>query len=126
MNRRGLDRIFWVDGLAGLSAGVFMLALRGPLAALYAMPVGLLTVLGLVNLAYAPMGLTLALLRRRPRALVATLAIANGLWTPVCLALAVRFANEASAFGLAHLLFEGAFVAALATVEWRNRRVLAP
>lgn len=125
MNSRAwVQHVFWVDGIAALSAGVFVLALREVLAERYALPLGLVTLLGLVNLAYAPMGLTLARWRSRPRALVVALSLANGFWTLVCVALAVRFAREASALGLAHLVFEGAFVAALAAVEWRNRSAL--
>jgi len=36
----------------------------------------------------------------------------------------VALAGGASVFGLAHLLGEGAFVGALATLEWRERERL--
>lgn len=119
-----LRRIFWIDGLAALSAGVFVLVLRRPLAELYALPLDLVTTIGLVNLAYSTFGLTLATRRRRPLAFIVALALANVTWASICLVLAMRFRNEAGTLGLAHILFEGAFVAALATIEWRNRRAL--
>lgn len=120
-----LRRIFWIDGLAALSAGVFVLVFRRHLAELYTFPLDLLTVVGFVNVAYSTFGLTLAGQSRRRLGAVIALAAANYIWSGICLTLAFRFANEASPLGLAHIVFEGAFVATLATVEWRNCRTLA-
>jgi hypothetical protein len=43
----------------------------------------------------------------------------------VCVSIALRYTYVATAPGLAHVLFEAAFVATLAVLEWRNRAVLA-
>jgi hypothetical protein len=102
-----------------------VLGLRGLVAELYGLPVGLVTFLGAANVAYASLGLTLAARSRRPLALVVTLAAANAAWTLVCASLLLRFAGEAGPLGLAHLVLEGAFTAGLATVEWRNRHALS-
>src|SRR4051812_12070280 len=114
--RPWVTRIFWIDGIAGLSAGTFVLAARSPLADLHALPLALITFIGLVNVAYSGMGLTLAVMQRRRFRRIVGLAVANGLWALVCGYLAIRFWKDASPFGLTHLLFEGAFVTALATV----------
>ena len=120
-----VSRIFWIDGLAALSAGAFVLVLRGFLAELYALPLALITSIGLVNVGYSAFGLTLAVKKRRRAALIAGLAAANYSWGFVCLSFVIRFASAAHPLGFAHILFEATFVAALATVEWKNRRALA-
>jgi hypothetical protein len=122
--RRWVQRILWIDGIAALSAGVLALVLGEFLADLYALPRGLITFIGAVNLAYSACSLTLATRRRRPTSAIIGLAAANGIWASVCAGLAIRFRGDASALGLAVILFEGAFVAALATLEWRHRHTL--
>lgn len=119
------QRILWIDGLAAISAGLVVLVFRRLLADLYALPVDLITVIGLVNVGYSAFSLTLAAQRRRRVFHIICLSVANSLWACVCALLAIRFVNDATVLGLAHLLFEGAFVAALATVEWRKRHALA-
>lgn len=123
--RAWVQRILWIDGLAGVSVGMFMLAFRGLLAELYALPLDLITFVGLVNVGYSAFSLTLAAQKRRPIACIVGLSVANGLWAFFCVMLAIRVANDARVLGLAHILLEGAFVAALGTIEWRNRRALA-
>jgi hypothetical protein len=118
-------KIFWVDGLAALSAGAFVLVLRRFLAELYALPLGLITFIGLVNVGYSAFGLTLASKERRPGGLIVGLAAANGFWACVCVVMALRFASDAHPLGLAHILFEATFVAALAAAEWKHRHALA-
>jgi hypothetical protein len=117
-------RIFWIDGIATFSAGMFVLVFRRLLAGLYALPLDLITVVGVVNVGYSAFGLTLAAQKRRRIACIVGLSTANYLWALVCVWLAIRFESDANALGLAHVLLEGAFVAALATIEWRNRRAL--
>lgn len=122
--RPWVRRIFWIDGLAALSAGWFVLALRRFLAEIYALPLDLITLVGLVNVGYSAFGLTLAVQRRRRMGGIIGLSVANYSWAIVCAWLAVRFRNDATVLGLTHLLFEGMFVATLATIEWRNRHAL--
>lgn len=120
-----VTRILWLDGLAALLAGVFVLVFRPWLAALYSLPLALITFTGAVNIGYSSLGLTLATRTRRSVASVTALATANGVWACVCAGLALAWWNDASALGVAHLLGEGLFVAVLAAVEWRNRAALA-
>jgi hypothetical protein len=121
-----LPRVLWIDGLAALSAGIVVLALREVLARLYLLPTGLTTIIAIVNLSYSAFSLTLAARPRsaRPLALVASLAAANGVWACACAFLVIRCWNVASVLGLAHIAFEGVFVSTLATIEWRNRHLL--
>jgi hypothetical protein len=118
---RGLGQRARYDAL---SAGIFVLALRGVLARLYVLPIELVTIIALVNLSYSAFSLTLAARTRsaRPLALVVSLAAANGFWACVCTFLVIRCWNVATFLGLAHIAFEGVFVLALATIEWRNRQ----
>lgn len=124
-SRQWLPRILWIDGLSALIGGLFVLSLRTFLADFYALPLRLITVIGLVNMIYATFGLWLASRTDRSIGLVTTLALANHSWAVVCVSLVLAFTREAHAIGLAHILFEGAYVATLGTVEWRNRFALA-
>ncbi|MDF1503634.1 hypothetical protein [Roseisolibacter sp. H3M3-2] len=114
-------RILWFDSGAGLLAGLGMLLLSAPLAGLYALPRPMLVAMGVANLAYGTYSGLLARRARRPYALVVLLVAANAAWAAFCLLAAARLAGTASAFGLAHLVGEGALVGALAAVEWRVR-----
>lgn len=123
--RRWVRGILWIDGVGALAAGMVMLALRRYFVGLYELPLDLITTIGLVNLAYAAVALTLAARERRRVAWIAVLALANLAWALVCVLLVLRFHDDATFFGLGHFVLEGAWVATLGTVEWRNRRALA-
>jgi hypothetical protein len=118
-------RIFWIDGLGALAAGTCLLVFRRFFEGLYGLPLNLVTILGLVNLAYAALALTVAVRRPRRIAWIAGLSIANYFWSLVCAFMLIRFYADATSFGLGHFLLEGTWVAALGTVEWRRRRELA-
>jgi hypothetical protein len=120
-----VQRLLWIDGSAALAAGTFVLLARRVLATFYAMPLEVITGIGLVNVGYAAFSLTLASRSRRPLVLVVTLAAANATWAGVCVWIAQRFWSAATAPGLTHVLFEAAFVATLAVLEWRYRTALA-
>ncbi len=118
-------RILWVDALGALGVGVLVLLLGEWLTAWYRMPTAVVTGLGLANLGYGSVSFALALTPRwRRPAAVWLLIIANWGWLAACLLLLARHGATASALGMAHLLVEGVYVAALGTVEWRVRRAL--
>jgi hypothetical protein len=121
MNTR---RLLWIDGLAGLFVGVAVLILSNWLSRLYGLPQGLLLFTAAANLIYGIYSTTLANRRTRPLVLIKLLVIANLAWSVVCLILASTHYDSATFLGLAHLLLEGAFVAFLASVEWRLRKQL--
>ena len=95
------------------------------LAALSALPLDLITFIGLVNVRYSTFGLTLALRTRRRIRFIVGLSAANCLWPCACIWLAIRFRHQAGVLGLGTLLSEAPFVAVLAALEWRNRHTLA-
>jgi hypothetical protein len=101
-----------------------MLALSGPLSALYAIPRPFLLGMAAANLAYGTFSGTLARRARRPRPLLVLLVTANATWAALCGAAAVWLAGRASVYGLAHLVGEGVFVGGLAALEWRRREQL--
>jgi hypothetical protein len=113
--------LLWVDSGAGLLAGLAVLALSGPLSALYALPRPLLLGMAAANLAYGTFSGALARRARRPRPLLVLLVAANAAWAALCGAAALRLAGRASAYGLAHLLGEALFVGGLAALEWGRR-----
>ncbi len=113
--------LLWIDSAAAASAGFFVLLLASWLSELYRLPHGLLLFIGAVNLFYAGYAGSLAIRRKRPRALLYVLIIGNTLWMGMCLALALRFAGHAAPLALAHLIGEALFVGALAACEWRWR-----
>jgi hypothetical protein len=101
-----------------------VLALSGWLSDLYGLPRPLLVGMGVANLAYGTYSGALARRARRPRGAIVLLVLANAAWAGLCGVAAVRLADTASAFGLAHLVGEGAFVGTLAALEWRERERL--
>lgn len=120
-----LRSLLWIDCVAAVLAGTLVLAFADPLAAFYAMPADGLRVIGAINLLYACLSGSLALRDTRSVRWIAALALANGAWSMACSGIAVAVAGTATAFGMAHLLGEGAFVGSLGLLEWRWRVRLA-
>ena len=117
----------WIDGFAALSAGVLVFVLRGLLADLYGLSYQFLTLITSVNTLYSVFGLTLGALRRRPAWLLTAPIAANLLWAVACIVFAVRAPASTTIWGYGQLVGEGAFVAALAFLEWRHlRSILEP
>ena len=116
-------RLLWIDGIAGLSAGVVVLAASPWLSRWYGLPHGLLLFLGSVNMAYGSLSLPLAMRSVRQGRLIEILAVANIVWATVCWSLAAHF-RVATALGVAHLVGEGLFVFVLGVLEWRWREAL--
>ena len=85
------------------------------------MPRAAVVAIGAANLAYGAFSLSLALRRRRSPGQIAALVTANAAWAAVCGLAAARLAGTASAFGIAQLVAEGAYVGGLAALEWRHR-----
>jgi hypothetical protein len=119
-----IRHLLWIDCIAAALAGTLMLALGDRLADLYAMPPAWLRLIGAVNLLYACLSGTLALRDKRSVRWVAVLSIANGAWSMACIGIAAAMAGTATAFCMAHLLGEAAFVGSLAVLEWRWRHRL--
>lgn len=115
--------MLWVDAGAGGVAGLLILALHSWLVALHQLPSALVWLIGAANVGYACYSGSLALrasrARRVPRLAVNLLIAANFAWTFVCAGMLLSHWSVVSPWGVAHLLAEGAFVAGLATLEFR-------
>lgn len=120
-----LRNILWIDSIAALVAGFTVFALLGWLSPLYNLPVSLVGAMGVINLLYGTYSFMLARRAVRPRMFVTALVIANATWALLCALIAMRFADSATGFGLAHVIGEGCFVALLAAVEWTQRERLS-
>lgn len=116
-----LERLLWLDSRGGLLVGVVVLALAKWLTGFFALPLALVVTMGVANLAYG--SFSFALSRQRPpsRGLVTVLVLANAAWAVFCAITVVVMAAQASVFGIAHIALEGAYVGALAVLEWRYR-----
>ena len=117
--------LLWIDCTAGGAVGALVLALHGWLSGLYGLPERFVFAMGIANLAYAAYSFSLARRRQRPEAAIRRLAGANVAWAAFLLAVVPAFAPQATAFGIATLVAEAAFVGGLGVVEWRNRARLA-
>ncbi len=112
--------LLWIDCIGGLTVGALVLAFSDWLSALYGLPVGLVTAMGAANLAYGGFSFSLARRAVRPRALLRLLVAANLTWAALCVVAAAVLATEASAYGLAQLLLEGAYVGGLGLLERKH------
>jgi hypothetical protein len=116
--------LLWIDCTGGLLVGVLVLSLSTWLSSLFAFPHELVLGMGVANLAYGTFSFSLARRAVRPRALLQLLASANMAWGVLCFITAGLLASQASAFGIAQLVFEGAYVAGLGMLEWRHLDLL--
>ncbi len=57
--------------------------------------------------------------------MITLLALANAAWAVTCCVGAVVFWRDASIYGIAQFLVEGAYVGSLARLEWIHRDQLA-
>lgn len=116
---RTAKSLLWLDCSGALLVGALVLAFAHWLSTLYALPVGFVITMGAANLAYGGYAFSLARRAVRPRAQLLLLATANITWAVLCAVATALLAKEASFFGLAHLVFEGAYVGCLGLVEWK-------
>jgi hypothetical protein len=116
--------LLWIDGTAGLLAGVSLFLTLDWLEELYNIPRGTLVFIGLANLTYATYSLSIARLKKRPGILIVILVIANLGWALNCLRMAITLGDTASIFGMIQLIGEAIFVGGLACLEWRYRKEL--
>jgi hypothetical protein len=117
-------QLLWIDGLAGLSVGILVVALHSWLASLYGLPPRLLLFTGIVNILYGCYSTPLAFRQQRPMAMIRFLVFANVSWTLVCFVLSGLHWSHAGILGLVHLIGEGIFVGTLAAQEWKWKEAL--
>lgn len=119
-----LRNILWADSLAALSTGLFMLAFARWIAGFHGLPAEWVIAHALVHLSYGSFSGSLAIRRRRSAVLILALIAANAVWATVCFGASVTVARTISPWWMAQLGFEGAFVGALAAIEWSQRNRL--
>jgi hypothetical protein len=119
-----VKNLLWIDGGGAALVGVAVLTLSQPLSRWYALPSGLLRLMGVVNLAYGAYSLSLASRSRRALWAIRLLVFANFAWAVLCLVVAVAFARSATWLGLGQLVVEAVYVGGLASLEWRWRQEL--
>lgn len=121
MNRRA-KALLYLDGGAGLAAGIFMLVLHEWLARLHHVAPTTVLAIGAVNLAYGCYSGTLALrnaLGHAPsRFAIDVLIAGNACWPLVCVGVLVWAWSSISVYGVAHLALEAVFVGGLAVAEY--------
>ena len=122
-DRRG-RHLVWCDSLGGLMAGTLGWIVAPWLGPWYDLPVNLMRFIATVNLIYGTYSLLLALSPVRKRWRVLFLIASNTAWVGVCWILAAVYWSRANAFGVTHLIAEGAVVGAIAAVEWRFRHLM--
>lgn len=114
-------KLLWVDCVGAALAGLAMVTQYRWLSRLYALPVQFVVGVGLVNLAYGAFSFSLAMRRNRPQGLITLLVAANATWASICLLMVAIVADQASPFGIAAMVLEGAYVGGLARAEWVHR-----
>ena len=119
-NMFSLKTLIWIDGIAALLSGCFVLALRGQLAPFFNLPEQLLLTMCCVSFGYAVYSIRLAMQEPKPQKLLKALVAANSIWAILCIVIAVYFIATATPWGIAYLILESLFVAALAVLEWRQ------
>jgi hypothetical protein len=117
---RAARSLLWIDCSGGLIVGALVLAVYPWLSTLYALPAGFVLAMGVANLAYGGYAFSLARRAVRPRVLLRLLVAANIAWAVLCVTATAMFATRASAFGIATLLLEGAYVGGLGLLEWKH------
>ncbi len=118
------SKLLWIDSIAGLTAGVFVLLLSPWLTDLYNIPLWTLRIMGLANVAYGIYSFQLARRKIRSGIMIIALVVGNATWAVICFAWFSTFFELASIWGLMHLFGEGLFVGFLASLEWRWRELL--
>ncbi len=120
-----IGKLIRLDGLAGLSVGVFVLCLAQWLTGLYGLPASILYFSGVMNLLYGTYSTILASLRYRPLLMVQFLSVANCSWAGLCFAYVFAMPPTATLLGVGAAVFEGLFVGGLGIIEWYYRKRLA-
>ena len=119
-----LKTLIWIDGIAALLSGCFVLAFRGQLAPFLHLPEQLLLAMCWVSFGYAAYSIRLAMQKQKPKKLIKVLVAANSIWAILCIGIAIYFITAATLWGIAYLILESLFVAALAVLEWRQIKLM--
>ena len=117
--------ILWLDCLGGLVVGAVVLTFCKTISSLDGLPLAMIIVTGVANLAYGSYSLFVTTRKNRPRFLVQILALANMGWLVVCVVIVSLNWQQITALGLLHIIGEGVYVASLGFVEWMWRNEIS-
>ena len=118
---RDACKLLWIDCTSAALAGASVLALSKWLSGLYALPLGIVVFMGIVNMLYACYSFTLAALIARRKSMITLLVAGNLAWALICLGFVATFSETVTNFGIGLLVAEATFVSVLALFEWRYR-----
>ena len=113
--------ILYLDGIAGLLAGLTLFSFQSWFYEIYSLPLYALQFITVANILYGVCALLFAFKRTRSLLAIKVLAIANCFWVIVCISFIFKYINSASWVGISLLIFESIFVGYLAYFEWINR-----
>jgi hypothetical protein len=112
-----LRRVLWVDALTGVASAVLQLSLTDSLAQQQGLPAALLRGSAWALFGYVALAVFLVTRDAIPRKLLAILVAGNWIWAAACLWLVFAGGLSPTALGLANLVAQAMFVAALATLQ---------
>jgi hypothetical protein len=112
-----LQRLLWIDGFAGLTAGLFILLLRNQLSDWLGLPLWLLTLQCACNFLYATYSLSLAYRTHKPKWMLWTLVYGNWGYALFALIMLVYFYPTCTSLGVAFFVAEVVFIGGIGVVE---------
>jgi hypothetical protein len=112
-----LQRLLWIDGFAGLTAGLFLLLFRTSLPAWLGLPQWLITLQCTCNFLYAAYALNLANRAQKPTWMLWTLVFGNWAYALFALILLLYFYPGYTALGAAFFIAEVVFIGGIGVVE---------
>lgn len=119
-----IQRVLWVDCIGAFVTGLAMLFVSGWLSVLYGLSPEFVVGHAFAHLIYGTYSFSLAVRKQRPMSLLLLLIFGNAAWAAFCLVIAESIFGDATVFAVAHLILEGIYVGALATIEWNWRKIL--
>lgn len=115
--RMTLQRLLWIDGFAGLTAGLFLLLFRTSLPAWLGLPQWLISLQCACNFLYAAYSLSLANRTEKPKWMLWLLVYGNWTYALFALILLLYFYPGYTALGAAFFIAEVVFIGGLGVVE---------
>ena len=112
--------ILYLDGAAGLFAGLTLFSFQEWFQEVYSLPMYALQIITAANMLYGTLALLLASKRKRCFLIIKILALANTFWTLVCFCFIFIYLDSASWKGISLLILEALFVGYLAYYESVN------
>lgn len=115
-----LQRLLWIDGFAGLTAGLFLLLFRTSLPAWLGLPQWLISLQCTCNFLYAAYALSLANRAEKPKWMLWLLVYGNWAYALFALILLLYFYPGYTALGAAFFIAEVVFIGGLGVIEARK------